>query len=52
LLPGESISKYRGLAPTPVSPEHHSKDAEIEVAATATEESAAPVAATFPEYRA
>jgi ribonuclease G len=32
-----------------VSPERHSKDTEIEVAATATEESAAPVAATFPD---
>jgi Rne/Rng family ribonuclease len=49
LLPGESISKYRGLAPTPVPPERHSKDTEVEVAATAIEEPSAPVAATFPD---
>jgi ribonuclease G len=49
LLPGESISKYRGLAPTPVVPERHSKDAEPELTSTVTTEPSAPVAATFPD---
>jgi ribonuclease G len=49
LLPGESISKYRGLAPTPVMPERHPRDPEPELASTVTTEPSAPVAATFPD---
>ena len=55
VLPGESISKYRGLAqpaapqpaPTQYPASRHERDANS--AADATIESGAPIAATFPE---
>ncbi len=46
LLPGESISKYRGLAQSPVVQERHSPDS---AAATPISTPASPVAATFPD---
>jgi Rne/Rng family ribonuclease len=53
LLPGESISKYRGLAQPPVVRERHSPDAAIETSSTPSSASfsasVAPVAATFPD---
>jgi ribonuclease G len=51
LLPGESISKYRGLAPTPVVQERRSQDfgTETGFAPTSAAEPVAPVAATFPD---
>jgi Rne/Rng family ribonuclease len=53
LLPGESISKYRGLAQPPVVQERRSPDAATETSSTAISASlstpAAPVAATFPD---
>jgi ribonuclease G len=55
LLPGESISKYRGLAPTPVLQERR-QDAGYEpsfspsaTGSAADSEPVAPVAATFPD---
>ncbi len=49
LLPGESISKYRGLAPTPVVQERRPHDAgtETSFASAPAAEPAAPLAATF-----
>jgi Rne/Rng family ribonuclease len=53
LLPGESISKYRGLAQPPVVQERHSQDAGTGTGSTPTATSVsaagAPVAATFPD---
>jgi ribonuclease G len=52
ILPGESISKYRGMAPAPVPPERHSPDPAAEVGArisTVSSESTAPVAGAFPD---
>src|SRR5205807_1179284 len=56
LLPGESISKYRGLAPLPMMPERSSQDTGSEAQFLPTQtssaqltEPAAPVAATFPD---
>ncbi|MGA7930546.1 MAG: Rne/Rng family ribonuclease [Candidatus Sulfotelmatobacter sp.] len=51
LLPGESISKYRGLTQTPVAPERHSQDAgtESSFASASVSSPAAPLAATFPD---
>jgi Rne/Rng family ribonuclease len=52
LLPGESISKYRGLAQPPVAQERRSPDARTETISTPTTTSAstaAPVDATFPD---
>jgi Rne/Rng family ribonuclease len=49
LLPGESISKYRGLAQAPVVQERHSRDAGNEAASSSASTPAAPVAATFPD---
>ena len=62
LLPGESISKYRGMAPPPAvheqdykqartsqSDQEHSERASSEPSSESYVESAAPVAATFPE---
>src|SRR5271167_1713554 len=51
LLPGESISKYRGLAPTPVVQERRSQDAgtEMSLASAPAAEPVAPVAAIFPD---
>ncbi len=50
LLPGESISKYKGLVPTPVAPEEPSQRQHSEpTPAPPIPESAAPVAATFPD---
>jgi Rne/Rng family ribonuclease len=53
LLPGESISKYRGLAQPPMVQERHSPDSVTETSFTATTATlsvpAAPVAATFPD---
>jgi Rne/Rng family ribonuclease len=53
LLPGESISKYRGMAPAPGTQERHSPDSAGEVGfartSTSNSESTAPVAATFPD---
>jgi Rne/Rng family ribonuclease len=53
LLPGESISKYRGLAQPPVVRERHSQNFETETSFTATAATlsvpAAPVAGTFPD---
>ncbi len=53
LLPGESISKYRGLAQPSVGPGRGSQDTGAETSSTLTPTSfttpAAPVAATFPE---
>ena len=48
LLPGESISKYRGLSPTPIVEQHH-QHAVSETTASATAEPAAPVASSFPD---
>ena len=45
LLPGESISKYRGLAQAPVVQERRSQD----ITAASVSTPAAPVAATFPD---
>jgi Rne/Rng family ribonuclease len=53
LLPGESISKYRGLAQPAVVQERHSEDAgtgtKFSSASAPTSEPASPLAATFPE---
>jgi ribonuclease G len=51
LLPGESISKYRGLAQTPVAPERHWQGAgtESSLAPASVSSPAAPLAATFPD---
>ena len=51
LLPGESISKYRGLAPTPMVPGPRSQDAATETSSTAASISSpvAPLAAPFPD---
>ncbi len=57
LLPGESISKYRGMAPPPVIHEqdfHQARTSQIdpepsEKTSESYTDSAAPVAATFPE---
>ena len=51
LLPGESISKYRGLTQTPVVQERQWKDAgtESSFAAASVSPPAAPLAATFPD---
>ena len=46
ILPGESISKYRGMSPAPVSPQ--SRTLEDQALESATE-SEAPIAATFPD---
>ena len=51
LLPGESISKYRGLASTAVVQECRPQDAgtEASLASAPAAEPAAPLAATFPD---
>ena len=49
LLPGESISKYRGLAPTAVVHEQRSQGTPAERISTSVPESEAPIAATFPD---
>ncbi len=49
LLPGESISKYRGLAPTPVIQEHRSPAGAAEMASTSAPEPEAAVSDTFPD---
>jgi Rne/Rng family ribonuclease len=52
LLPGESISKYRGLTQAPAAQERHSARIETETSftsATSVTMPAAPVAATFPD---
>jgi len=52
LLPGESISKYRGLTQAPVAQERHSARTETETSftsPTSVATPAAPVAATFPD---
>ena len=49
LLPGESISKYRGMAPTPVAPAWHSRQSAPEAGSTMAAEPVAPVAAGFPD---
>jgi ribonuclease G len=46
LLPGESISKYRGIAQTPARPEPRSQDHDVQSAAAS---SASPLAETFPD---
>ncbi len=47
ILPGESISKYRGMAPAPIAPQSRPlEDRSSEASAT---ESDAPIAATFPD---
>jgi ribonuclease G len=46
ILPGESISKYRGMAPAPIAPQSHTR--EHRNLATVTE-AESPIAATFPE---
>src|SRR5579863_2290468 len=47
LLPGESISKYRGLTPTPVVQERRSLDTGTETSLASAP--AAPLATTFPD---
>jgi ribonuclease G len=49
LLPGESISKYRGLTPAPVVQERRSQDAGTEMSSAPAAEPVAPLAATFPD---
>jgi Rne/Rng family ribonuclease len=49
LLPGESISKYRGMAPTPVAQERRPQEVPAETTPVSVSEPAAPVAATFPD---
>ncbi len=52
LLPGESISKYRGLTQAPAAQERHSAGTETETSFTShasVTTPAAPVAATFPD---
>ena len=53
LLPGESISKYRGMVQSPGAQERHSPDPAAGVGFTpasgSDSESSAPVAATFPD---
>jgi Rne/Rng family ribonuclease len=49
LLPGESISKYRGLAQPPVVQERRSQDAAAERPSASVSEPSAPVAGTFPD---
>jgi ribonuclease G len=48
LLPGESISKYRGLAPTPLTQEGHSRATSAETAAPSVAEPPA-AAVSFPD---
>ncbi len=48
LLPGESISKYQRWAQPPAAPQPHAAETRSR-ASQASEESIAPVAATFPE---
>jgi ribonuclease G len=49
LLPGESISKYRGMTQAPVVQERRQAEASYASAAPAVSTPAAPVAATFPD---
>src|ERR1022692_1482763 len=49
LLPGESISKYRGLAQPPVVEERRPQDTGVSVAPASVSEPTVPVAATFPD---
>ncbi|MFZ3367302.1 MAG: Rne/Rng family ribonuclease [Candidatus Sulfotelmatobacter sp.] len=49
LLPGESISKYRGLAQPPITQPSRAQDRGFERASELGAESAAPIAATFPD---
>ncbi|MGB6814450.1 MAG: Rne/Rng family ribonuclease, partial [Candidatus Sulfotelmatobacter sp.] len=52
LLPGESISKYRGLSQPPAAQERHSYDSGTETVSNSSASAstpAAPVAATFPD---
>jgi Rne/Rng family ribonuclease len=57
ILPGESISKYRGLSQPPSQPspareareEDRAEEREFEAASGAGAEAAAPIAATFPD---
>ena len=50
ILPGESISKYRGLAqPAAPQPSRSRQDRAFEPVAESQVEAAAPIAATFPE---
>jgi Rne/Rng family ribonuclease len=51
LLPGESISKYRGMTHTPMAQERHWQDAgtESSFASASVASPAAPLAATFPD---
>jgi Rne/Rng family ribonuclease len=51
LLPGESISKYRGMAPTPVVQERPWQDggSESSFASASVSAPAAPLAGTFPD---
>jgi Rne/Rng family ribonuclease len=49
LLPGESISKYRGLSPVPPAQEMRSTETAIGSSATPAPETAVPVASAFPD---
>ncbi|MGA8618812.1 MAG: hypothetical protein WB660_09905, partial [Candidatus Sulfotelmatobacter sp.] len=49
LLPGESISKYRGLAPTQAIQEPHPQEGALETASTSAPQPGAAVADTFPD---
>jgi Rne/Rng family ribonuclease len=50
ILPGESISKYRGLAQPPAAlPSRARQDRAIQPVAESHDEAVAPIAATFPE---
>jgi ribonuclease G len=50
ILPGESISKYRGLSqPPPSQPSRTREDRAFEPVAESRDEAPAPIAATFPE---
>ncbi len=49
LLPGESISKYRGLAPTPVIQERRVREDAGEAGSSSRPEPMEPIAATFPD---
>ncbi len=49
ILPGESISKYRGLAPQPAAPEARPSEAAIGASAAPASETAVPVASAFPD---
>jgi len=46
ILPGESISKYRGMAPAPIAPQSHTLEHRN---FRTVPESESPIAATFPE---